>query len=116
MYMEIIEVFTMIDPSRVLLHRISNSIRTFLANRNDAVTIIIQSLLSNHLDVDGEVTPSRDNYSSTIASVCRAQTSDHQYHGYFEGQDLSDPDWMPEPIDAAEGQCRDNDLIQTELT
>ena len=104
MYMEIIEVFTMIDPSRVLLHRISNSIRTFLANRNDAVTIIIQSLLSNHLDVDGNLAPSRDNYSSKIASVCRAQTSDYQYHGYFEGQDLSDPDWIPEPIDAAEGQ------------
>lgn len=104
MYMEIIDVFTMIDPSRVLLHRISNSIRAFLSNRSDAITIVLQSLLGDRLDADGEVAASRDNFSSKIAAVCHAQTGNLEYRGYYEGQDLEDADWTPEPIDAAEGK------------
>lgn len=103
-YMTLVEAFREMDPSGVVIHRVSLPIRIFLKTREDAVKIIISSLLENHVDQKGVVVTSpSETFCAEIAEVMRA-TVPSEFSEYYESKDLTDLTWLPDPVDAAYGE------------
>lgn len=102
-YVRIITVLKVVDPSGVVLRRVSEPIKAFLRARKDAVTIILNSLLESSTDNLGERKQSSGIFCAGVAE-CMEQEADHYFREYYEGSDLWDPEWRPEPIDAASGK------------
>jgi len=102
-YMVLVEALREMDPSGVVIHRISSPIRAFLKGREDAVNIIITSLLEDKVDDKEKAASSSEIFCPEIAEVMRA-TIDLDYSEYYEGKDLNDEDWLPDPADAVYGR------------
>jgi len=103
MYMILVEAFREVDPSGIVVHRVSVPIRSFLMGREDAVKIIISSLLEDPLDEKGDLKSSSETFCAQIAEVMRA-TVDMEYSEFYEGKDLTDVNWLPDPSDAVMGE------------
>jgi len=103
MYMILVEAFREVDPSGVVVHRVSVPIRSFLMSREDAVKIIISSLLEDSLDEKGDPKSSSETFCAEIAEVMRG-TENLEYSEFYEGKDLTDEHWLPDPSDAVSGE------------
>lgn len=100
--MRIILSFRKLDRSGIILRRLASPIQSFLRTRTDAVHIILSSLLEDARDADSQLKPSTETFCSEIAA-CMEDETVKDFREYHEGKDLTDEDWMPEPIDAATG-------------
>lgn len=80
-YISTIKVFLVLDPPGVLLDKVARPIRKYLRERTDTIRCIISSLLG---EVDGDLA---------------IELSEEQLTEEVDDQD--DPDWLPDPIDAA---------------
>lgn len=106
-YVQMVNALREIDSSHVLLERVSTHIREFLDTRDDAVRIIVSSLLDPGIDNsngDARPLPSREQYSGQVGKLmqeCVEKESKFESDmSSWPGKDLDDMNWMPEPIDA----------------
>lgn len=89
-----------VDESGVLLDRAARTFKRYLSKQDDAAKIVISSLLDPQPEMDGLPPPSHDNFSGRISMAMFYQKNPHTTHKPYEGKDLLDPEWLPEPIDA----------------
>lgn len=80
-YISTIKAFLLLDPPGVLLDKVARPIRKYLRERTDTIRCIISSLLG---EVDGSLAD---------------ELSEQRLPDDVDDQD--DPDWLPDPIDAA---------------
>lgn len=102
-YVRLITVLKAVDSSGVVLRSISEPMKEFLRSREDAVTIILNSLLETSRDGEGKRRPPSHTFCVGVAE-CMEQEESSLYREYYEGSDLLDLGWTPEPIDAPSGR------------
>lgn len=83
-YVSIIRCLRIVDPPGVLLFKVADPIRRYLRDRPDTIRCIVASLVG-----DGESGDSLVNDNEPIQPLQQPQ-----------GENYSDPNWEPEPIDA----------------
>jgi len=108
-YVQVINALRQIDPSNVLLERVASQIKAFLDTRDDAVRIVVSSLLQPGADEDKHPNPSSEQFSGQVSRLMheyideeRALSADMNT---WVGKDLKDMKWLPEPIDAGPSKC-----------
>ncbi|KAL9090960.1 MAG: hypothetical protein Q9159_001703 [Coniocarpon cinnabarinum] len=101
-YIRLIRTFRDLDPSGVVLRRLASPLQSYLSLRPDAVRIVLLSLLESSRDGQDNLKRDRKDFCAGIAA-CLDDDIGHQYREYYEGMDLTDTNWMPEPIDAPQG-------------
>ncbi len=102
-YMRTIEYFQKLDPTRVLIHRITGPFRNVLNSRDETVRIILTSMLNPATDEHGTLIESHDDYCAPIAQMVAVYLN-KRFEEYFDGVDLHSLDWQPEPLDARPGE------------
>ncbi|KAI9722436.1 MAG: hypothetical protein M1828_004803 [Chrysothrix sp. TS-e1954] len=102
-YVRIIAVFKAIDPSGIVLFRVVEPIKAFLRNRDDAVRIVLSSLLDGSVDDLGQPKPSSEMFSAPVARCMDDEDQGGMSGEWHEAMDYQNLDWQPEPIDAAVG-------------
>ncbi len=102
-YMRTIEYFQKLDPTRVLTHRITGPFRNVLNCRDETVRIILTSMLNPATDEHGTLIESHDDYCAPIAQMVAVYLN-KRFEEYFDGVDLHNLDWQPEPLDARPGE------------
>ena len=108
-YMRLIATFRELDSSGIVLRRLAEPIQAYLRSyRKDTVSIVITSFLENARLPNGELRPTswQDEFCAEIAAAMENEST-KTFREYYEGGDLEDVNWMPEPIDAAEGHQAD---------
>ncbi|KAJ9323181.1 hypothetical protein DTO027B5_8561 [Paecilomyces variotii] len=100
LYISIIRAFNLLDPRGVILDRVARPIRRYLRDREDAVKVIVNGLLADPVDADGQ--PSASN-SDTLAELATELTKAREasLRPDMGELDWDDMNWMPDPIDAA---------------
>lgn len=98
-FMRVIDIFKVVDPSGVLLPFVADNIQEYLRSRSDAVTIIINSLLEGSTDKFGKPRLSSEDFSARVA-ICMDRAEYQSYKEYYESSDFDELEWCPEPIDA----------------
>ena len=102
-FIRIIAVFKAIDPSGIVIFRVAEPIKAFLCNRDDAVRVILSSLLDGSLDEHGKAKPSSEIFSASVARCMDDEDQGGMGGEWHEAMDYQNLDWQPEPIDAAVG-------------
>ncbi|KAL1853323.1 hypothetical protein Plec18167_005587 [Paecilomyces lecythidis] len=99
-YISIIRAFNLLDPRGVILDRVARPIRRYLRDREDTVKVIVNGLLADPVDADGQ--PSASN-SDTLAELATELTKAREasLRPDMGELDWDDMNWMPDPIDAA---------------
>jgi len=95
-----------IDRSGVLLARIANDISQYLRTRDDAVRIVILSLLEPGATFEGQPLPSKEYFSGHVSLLMMQAIAAKSIFGttYYPGKDLKNLNWVPEPADAVAGK------------
>ncbi|GAA94539.1 uncharacterized protein L969DRAFT_125103 [Mixia osmundae IAM 14324] len=88
-YISTIRCLRILDPTGVLLLRVADPIRSYLRARPDA----IRSVVSLLIEEDGSMAEELGAGGDVLVDV-RAETVRR------EVEDYSDPNWMPDPVDA----------------
>ena len=102
-YMSVIDIFKAVDPSGVILSNVADSIKVYLHGRPDTVVIIVKSLLEGPFDETGRARPSTEGFSARIAACMEREEYKSYKKDYYEGSDLENLEWTPEPVDAIPG-------------
>lgn len=99
-YISIIRAFATLDPKGVLLDRVARPIRRYLRDREDTVKVIVEGLLADLEDDDGEpINPSPDILTELAIELNGATNVAARDNDDAE-LDWDDMNWMPDPIDA----------------
>ena len=99
-YISIIRAFATLDPKGVLLDRVARPIRRYLRDRDDTVKVIVEGLLADLEDEDGEpIEPSGDVLSELAIELNGATNLAARDNDDAE-LDWDDMNWVPDPIDA----------------
>ncbi|KAI9874176.1 MAG: hypothetical protein M1830_010102 [Pleopsidium flavum] len=99
-YISIIRVFGTLDPKGVLLDRVARPIRRYLRDREDTVKVIVEGLLSDAEDVEGQpVGPGGDTLVELAIELNRATELAARDNDDAE-LDWDDMNWVPDPVDA----------------
>lgn len=103
-YVQIINALRQIDASNVVLERAASQTKRFLSTRDDAVRIVVSSLLQPSVDEEGHPVPSTEHFSGQVGRLMHEYISEERAlsadMNTWVGKDLMDPNWQPEPIDA----------------
>ncbi|EEB08420.1 anaphase-promoting complex subunit Apc2 [Schizosaccharomyces japonicus yFS275] len=101
LYILTIRCFTHLEPSGVLLNRVSKSIRAYLKERDDTIKCLMTSMF---VDQDSEL----------AAELARTDSTTLE----FDGDRYDDLNWTPDPIDAAPDYKKngDNDIVSRLLS
>jgi len=103
-YVQVINALREIDPTNVLLERVASQIKSFLDGRDDAVRIVVSSLLQPGADEEVHPNPSTEQFSGQVSRLMYEYISEERKlladMNTWVGKDLKDMNWMPEPIDA----------------
>ena len=92
----------MLDPKGVLLDRVARPIRQYLRDRDDTVKVIVNGLLADTEDEDGDpIAPGGD----VLVELALELEKDSGSLGADDAAELDwdDFNWVPDPIDAAPG-------------
>lgn len=100
LYISIIRAFNLLDARGVILDRVARPIRRYLRDRDDTVKVIVNGLLADPLDANGE--PAASN-SDTLAELATelSKAREASLRSNLGELDWDDMNWMPDPIDAA---------------
>lgn len=94
-----------IDPYGSLLNEIGKRFREHIRLREDAVRIMLINFLEGCRHDSKQRSSAEadfEDFSTNIANSVRTESSN--YAGdFYEGQDLTDMKWQPEPVDASAG-------------
>ena len=99
-YISIIRAFATLDPKGVLLDRVARPIRRYLRDREDTVKVIVEGLLADAEDAEGQpISPGGDVLVELAIELNRA--SELAAHDNDDAElDWDDMNWMPDPVDA----------------
>lgn len=100
--MKLIQDLKTIDPSGVILQRVSRPLKSALQSRTDVVPIILTSLLDGLANVRSIKNVSTEIYSARVAKIMTVQGHE-LFRQYHEAIDFEDMSWLPEPVDAVSG-------------
>ena len=97
-YISIINAFTTLEPKGVLLDRVARPIRRYLRDRDDAVAIVVSSLLADPKDPSPgpDVLPELALEMEKSTNISAQEDDDADL-------DFDDMEWMPDPVDAGPG-------------
>lgn len=112
-YISIIRAFTTLDPKGVLLDRVARPIRRYLRDREDTVKVIVEGLLADVEDSEGQaVGPGGDILVELAVELNRATELAARDHDDGE-LDWDDMNWVPDPVDAGPDyrKSKNSDII-----
>jgi hypothetical protein len=121
-YVKLINQIEQIDESGLLLDNVSDNLRQFLRSRDDAVRIVVTSLLEPTMtgDADQQAVDSTEDYSGQVARLMQqyiTEASGTNDRGEFwPGKDLADPNWTPAPIGSGPGKRAQHVVRVTRVT
>lgn len=99
-YISIIRAFGTLDPKGVLLDRVARPIRRYLRDREDTVKVIVEGLLADAEDAEGQpVGPGGDTLVELAIELNRATELAARDNDDAE-LDWDDMNWVPDPVDA----------------
>jgi hypothetical protein len=106
-YVQMITALKLIDPNSVLLDGVSTQIREFLKGRDDAVRVVVSSLLEPGFGEQEYPLPSREDYSGQVAKLMQKYVEEETTTDteYWPGKDLNDINWTPAPVGAGPSTC-----------
>lgn len=97
MYINVINVFKVLDNRGVLLEKVAIPIRSYLRGREDTVTVIASSLLAD-VDENGKIqSQDSDSVCVDISLAIAQSTVGAQDDRLLNWNDM---EWVPDPIDA----------------
>jgi len=101
-YVQMITALKLIDPNSVLLDGVTTQIREFLRGRDDAVRVVVSSLLEPGFGEHEHPLPSREDYSGQVAKLMQKYVEEETTTDteYWPGKDLNDINWTPSPVGA----------------
>ena len=103
-YILVIQAFRQLDPRGVLLDRIARPIRRYLRERDNAIRVIVNGLLSDPSQSADTTNYDPDNLSELATELIRqAENSSVLDDGELDWDNM---EWMPDPIDAAPDYSR----------
>lgn len=88
-----------LGTSSVFVDRVAKPIQDYLRSREDAVRIVILSLLEDVKDDEGKLRNDSDNFCGAVAS-CMTDRGTLDWQKYYDDMDLEDLEWQPEPLEA----------------
>lgn len=101
-FVRAVHLMKLVDPHGSLLNEAAKAFRHYIQLRDDAVRIMLVNFLEGCKPHAEKVTPDWPDYSEGVANSVKTEPS--FYSGdYFEGMDLRDLKWQPEPVDASNG-------------
>ncbi|KAI9701929.1 MAG: hypothetical protein M1836_001273 [Candelina mexicana] len=99
-YISLIRAFSMLDPKGVLLDRVARPVRRYLRDREDTVKILVEGLLADTEDEDGDtVQPGGEVLVELAFELNKATQLANQDDDDGE-LDWDDMRWVPDPVDA----------------
>ncbi|KAI9810823.1 MAG: hypothetical protein M1827_006030 [Pycnora praestabilis] len=103
-YISIIRAFILLDPKGVLLDRVARPLRRYLKDRDDAVQVIVEGLLADVEDENGEPILPGGSVLIELAHELH-QITEIANQGDDDGElDWDDMRWVPDPVDAGPGR------------
>jgi len=101
-YVQMITALKLIDPNGVLLDGVTTQIREFLRGRDDAVRVVVSSLLEPGFGEQEHPLPSREDYSGQVAKLMQKYVEEETTTDteYWPGKNLIDIYWTPAPVGA----------------
>ncbi len=115
-YISLIRAFSMLDPKGVLLDRVARPIRRYLRDREDTVKILVEGLLADTEDEDGDpILPGGEVLVELAFELNKATELANQDDDDGE-LDWDDMQWVPDPVDAGPGKSLHRGEDQRPLT
>ena len=98
-YINVIRVFTTLDPKGVLLDRVSRPIRRYLRERDDTVSIVIAGLLADPELKDEDPLVNGEALIELTREIDKSSAVTN-HDGDDADLDFDDMEWTPDPVDA----------------